>query len=142
MFMQVVLYFRLWKEKCNWYEIDESFLKCSCRRPSGAVISNPWKQVQCALLPIISWFLFINIEYTIIAATSVTNFKPKIWLFLWTCVYNYMIGSIKLTNFEYMYICTLLHCRCSHIFSLEMKRYAKIIKKQLWLCYMYISTTM
>jgi hypothetical protein len=35
----------LWKAKCKRYDIDESILRSSCRRPSGAVISNPWKQV-------------------------------------------------------------------------------------------------
>jgi F-box/WD-40 domain protein 7 len=35
----------LWRDKCKRYEIDESILKSSCRRPAGAVISNQWKQM-------------------------------------------------------------------------------------------------
>ena len=38
---------RLWKEKCKECGIDETYLKSvTRRRPSGAIISNPWKSVS------------------------------------------------------------------------------------------------
>lgn len=38
---------RLWKEKCRECGIDESILKSLLRhRPSGAIVSNPWKLVN------------------------------------------------------------------------------------------------
>jgi len=45
--------YSLWKEKCRECGIDESILKASTRRPSGAIICNPWKQVctsHCTLV--------------------------------------------------------------------------------------------
>ena len=41
--------YRLWKEKCLESAIDESILKSSPKRPSGAITSNQWKQVSLLL---------------------------------------------------------------------------------------------
>lgn len=35
----------LWKEKCTECGVDESVLKSSSRRPSGAITNNQWKQM-------------------------------------------------------------------------------------------------
>ena len=59
MYCYAVLYLsRLWRDKCKRYEIDESILRSSCRRPSGAVISNQWKQVSQVINQILCWTHF------------------------------------------------------------------------------------